>query len=102
MQQLTPQKGIFSKVWVDIVKLNNNMPNKRERKQAEIRMKREEAKSRKNYNKIFLVMYGVFQPLCIYFTGMYVRPVPHNPAPEIDGNLLTAMGAFMLLLIGTL
>lgn len=46
-------------------------------------------------------MYGVFQPLCIYFTGMYVRPVPHNPAPEIDGNLLTAMGAFMLLLIGT-
>ena len=78
------------------------MPNKRERKEAEIRMQREMAESRKTYNKIFVVMFGVFQPLCIFFTGMFVRPVPHSPASEIDGNLLTAMGAFMLLLIGTL
>ena len=78
------------------------MPNKRERKEAEIRMRKEEAESRNKYNQIFVVMYGVFQPLCIFFTGMFVRAVPHNPASEIDGNLLTAMGAFMLLLIGTL
>ena len=54
------------------------------------------------YNQIFIVLFSVFQPLCMIFTGFFVRGTPHDPSNPVDSSLVTAVGSFFLVLIGKL
>ena len=69
--------------------------------QRDKRIKREEADT-KSYNRKYYILFAIYQPLMIIFTGFFVRGEPQSTSQQVDSGLFSATGAMLLVLIGRL